>query len=293
MDFKEAFDLYEGFLRNEDNSTDDEFFLFTEAAELLYKHTGEPGYMMTLAGVYYGRKEYELAQKYYEIAAEQGDDYSNIGLGYIWYYGRTGEIDYKKAFEYFSRCKGDINAEYKLADMYRTGKYVDKDQKKYEEKIEEIYELLQYSENKHYVPEIYSRLARIRMSQGRDKEAFALLCGARKSLAKRLRHDSFFGNFTIMKGIIEDLHKNKYYTEGHPEYDIFDLYVLFEKPCSAELTLYGDNTHIKANAVEEDGAIVVECGGKWYRSAAEFIQKNSDFLTGKEPPRVKIADGSV
>ena len=96
-----------------------------------------------------------------------------------------------------------------------------------------------------------------------------------------------------MKGIIEDLHKNKYYKEDHPEYDIFDLYVLFEKPCRAELTFYGDNTHINANAVEEDGAIVVECGGKWYRSAAEFIQKNSDFLTGKEPPRVKMVDGSV
>ena len=99
-------------------------------------------------------------------------------------------------------------------------------------------------------------------------------------------------NFTIMRGIIEDLHKNKYYTEDHPEYDIFDLYVLFEKPCKAELTLYG-NKHIYASAVEEDGAIVVECDGKWYRSASDFIQKNSDLLTGKEIPRVKITDGSV
>ena len=293
MDFKEAYALYEGFLRNEENSTEDDFFLFTEAAEMLYKHTGDPGYMRTLAGVYYGRKDYELARKYYEIAAEQGDHYSNIGLGYIWYYGRTGERDYKKAFEYFSRCKGDINAEYKLADMYRTGKYVDKDEQKYREKIEEIYELLQYSTERHYVPEIYSRLARIRMSQGREKEAYELLCGARKRLAKRLRHDSFFGNFTIMKGIIEDLHKNKYYTEDHPEYDIYDLYVLFEKPCRAELTIHGDSTHINVNAVEEDGAIVVECGGKWYHSVDDFIQKNSDLLTGKEPPRVKITDGSV
>ena len=63
MDFKEAYSLYEGFLRNEENSTEDDFFLFTEAAEMLYKHTGDPGYMRTLAGVYYVRKDYELARK--------------------------------------------------------------------------------------------------------------------------------------------------------------------------------------------------------------------------------------
>ena len=34
MDFKEAYALYEGFLRNEENSTEDDFFLFTEAAEM-------------------------------------------------------------------------------------------------------------------------------------------------------------------------------------------------------------------------------------------------------------------
>ena len=63
MDFNEAYALYEGFLRNEDNSTEDDFFLFTEAAEMLYKHTGDPGYMRTLAGVYYGRKDYDLARE--------------------------------------------------------------------------------------------------------------------------------------------------------------------------------------------------------------------------------------
>lgn len=58
-------------------------------------------------------------------------------LGYIWYYGRTGERDYKKAFEYFSKMmdKGNLVAEYKVADMYKNGYYVDKDQNKYENMI--------------------------------------------------------------------------------------------------------------------------------------------------------------
>lgn len=295
MDIKEAYDLYTDYLDKGIYCDDDEFFIFTEVAQLLYERTGEAKYMRSLGGMYYERKEFDLARKYYEIAAEKGDHFANIGLGYIWYYGRTGERDYKKAFEYFSRCKGDINAEYKLADMYHTGKYVEKDEAKYEAKIEEIYELLQQSKTKRYVPEIYSRLARIRMKQGMYEEAYILLCQARGVLADRIMNDRSFGDYEIMKGIIRDLHSMDIYYEKHPYYDIFDMYVLFEKPCKAELvrselndTWENDEYPLPINAVEEDGAVVIEYEGEWYRSADDFIKNNNDMLEDSTIPHIRI-----
>ena len=289
MDFKEAYDIYENYLQNSSFADDEDFFMFTEVVQLLYESTGDAKYMCDLGGAYYERKEFDLARKYYEIATEKGNYYANIGLGYIWYYGRTGECDYKKAFEYFSSCKGDINAEYKLADMYRTGKYVAKDQAKYEAKIEEIYDLLQHSKDKYYVPDIYSRLARIRKSQSRFKEEYVLLCNARKVLEYRIIRDNFFGDYSVMKGIIQELHQNEFYRDK--QYDIFDLYVLFEKPHKAELIIDGKPQAV--SAVEEDGTVVVECNGKWYRSADDFIKNSHDLLEEGNIPCVRIINGSV
>ena len=119
MDFNEAYKIFRNYLEAGLYTNDDDFFLFTEVAQLLYDCTSDLAFMRSLGGVYYEKKEFDLARKYYEIAAEKGDKGACIGLGYIWYYGRTGETDYKKAFEYFSQCKGDINAEHKIADMKR------------------------------------------------------------------------------------------------------------------------------------------------------------------------------
>ena len=56
-------------------------------------------------------------------------------MGYIWYYGRTGERNYKKAFEYFSTMmeKENLVATCKIADMYKNGYYVEKNQEKYKD----------------------------------------------------------------------------------------------------------------------------------------------------------------
>ena len=49
------------------------------------------------------------------MAATYDYDPAYEGLAYIWYYGRTGERDFKKAFEYFSKLmeKGDPVSTYK------------------------------------------------------------------------------------------------------------------------------------------------------------------------------------
>ena len=49
---------------------EDDIFAFTEALGLLIEETKNPRYMMGLGGFYYEEKRFDLALKYYEMAAE-------------------------------------------------------------------------------------------------------------------------------------------------------------------------------------------------------------------------------
>ena len=103
--------------------TEEDVFLFTEALNYLIEETKDPGYMLELGGYYYGERKFDLALKYYELAAEYKLIDAYDCLGYIWYYGRTGKRDYEKAFKYFSLSAeaGNLQAAYKVADMYKNG----------------------------------------------------------------------------------------------------------------------------------------------------------------------------
>lgn len=85
-----------------------------------------------LGGLYYtgriGKQDYNKAAKYYTQAISLGDFQAAENLGYIYYYGRIGKVDYEKAFKYFSLAATSgiqPRAEYKIADMYMNGFYVD------------------------------------------------------------------------------------------------------------------------------------------------------------------------
>ena len=122
------------------NHSEEEDFEYTEALSFLIEKTKDPMYMTELGAYYYGKKKFNLALKYYNLAAECGDEYAILDLGYIWYYGRTGVKDYEKAFKYYERAAsmGNITARYKMADMYKNGYYVGKDYDKYKEIIESL-----------------------------------------------------------------------------------------------------------------------------------------------------------
>lgn len=77
--------------------------------------------MLELGGMYYDQRRFDLALKYYEMAAECGSVSAEVGLGYIWYYGRTGETDYEKAFYYYDKAskEGDITEALYLYDVAR------------------------------------------------------------------------------------------------------------------------------------------------------------------------------
>jgi tetratricopeptide (TPR) repeat protein len=270
MTVKEARKIAESFDKNQ-NPSEDDIFMFTEAMNFLIEEEHDPGDMMYLGGYYYEIKRFDLALKYYEMAATYDYDPAYEGLAYIWYYGRTGERDFKKAFEYFSKLmdKGDPVSTYKVADMYRNGYYVEKDQKKYEQIIEELYPKVKDMNNVFDpVPEVFTRLARIRTSQGREEEAVNLYLYAKDFLAQRIRHNAFFGNLNIMKWLIDDLYELIEFDDEY--FDFFDLYYLLRTPHKVSF-IYEDNEQ-SLESVMEGNECTVCFNGKWFHSRDDFFK---------------------
>lgn len=251
--------------------TEEEFFEFTEAMNFLIEKEQDPRDMLYLGGVYYELKNFDLALKYYEMAASYDYDPAYECLGYIWYYGRTGVKDYKKAYECFSRLmeKGDLVATYKIADMYKNGYYLPKDQNKYEEMIESLYpKVIKCNDVFDPVPEVYTRLAKIRTAQGKIREAVDLYFKAKHYLAQRIRYNAFFGNMNIMKWLIDDLYELIPFDEE--DFDFYDLYYLLKFPHTVTFVAYGEMHEIVSE--KDEGTCAVCFDGEWFRDSEEFIR---------------------
>ena len=252
--------------------TDEEEFLFIEAMNFLIEEKKDPRDMMYLGGYYYELKRFDLALKYYGMAAAMDYDEAYECLGYIWYYGRTGERDYKKAFEYFSKMmdKGNLVAAYKVADMYKNGYYVDKDMDKYKKIIENLYVKVQNCRNVFDpVPEIYIRLARIRTDEGNSYEAVDLYLRAKDWLAQRIKFNAFFGNLNIMKWLIDDLYELIEFDKEF--FDFYDLYYLMKTP--HEIRFCYKNEEMNLRTEMEGDECVVCYNGKWYHSRDDFFKQ--------------------
>ena len=270
MTVQEAEQIVRSFDENR-KATEEDVFMFTEALGFLIEERHDPADMMYLGGYYYEMKKFDLALKYYEMAATYDYDPAYECLGYIWYYGRTGARDYKKAFEYFSKLmdKGEPVATYKVADMYRNGYYVEKDQKEYEEIIENLYPKVRDLRDVFApVPEVFTRLARIRVSQGRKDDAVDLYLYAKDFLAQRIKYNAFFGNLNIMKWLIDDLYELIDFDEGF--FDFFDLYYLLKRPNKITFFL-GEREH-SVESVLEGGECAVCFDGKWFHSRDDFFR---------------------
>lgn len=278
MTIPEARKIIEDYYRKPSHTERDDFLL-TEAYGYLIEEQHNPEDMMSLGGHYYEHRNFDLALKYYELAATY--DYENAYecLGYVWYYGRTGERDFKKAYEYFSKAmeKGSPIAAYKIADMYKNGYYVEKDEAKYEQIIEDLYIK---SKDMHpvfsCVTDIYTRLARIRRGQGRTEEAISLFMDAKCFLAEKLTYNKFFGDLNVMKWLIDDLYDLTDFDES--SFDFYDLYYLLKSPHKITFR-YKNKTH-SLESVMEGGETVICFDGKWFAGMDDFFMK---ACLGDEP----------
>lgn len=271
MTIVEARKIVDEFEDNTKKVSEEDFFMFTEAMDFLINEEHRPQDMVFLGGVYYEMKRFDLALKYYEMAATYDYDEAFECLGYIWYYGRTGERDFKKAYEYFSKMmeKGNLEATYKVADMYKNGYFVEKNQDTYEKMIEELYPKVSMCRNVFDpVPEVYTRLARIRKNQGKIEEAVNLYLRSKDFLAQRIRFNAFFGNLNVMKWLIDDLYELIEFDEEY--FDFYDLFYLLKTPHRISFN-YKDTVHNLESVIEGDEC-VINYDGKWFHSRDDFFR---------------------
>ena len=109
---------------------------------------------LNLGAMYYGGefipRDFKKAIHYYEQATQSDEEEIQLrawsNLGYCYYYGRDIPVDDEKAFNCYMRAaiQRDANALYKIGDMYRYGRYVNKDEQMallfYHQALNEVYE---------------------------------------------------------------------------------------------------------------------------------------------------------
>ena len=284
MTRSEALQFISAFYRNPNPGADD-MFLFEEAQHFLIETYHNPADMHNLAFHYLEQKRHDLELKYLEMAAEYKYPPALEELGYIWYYGQTGEVDYKKAYEYFSEALSlddDVVkawAEHKLADMYHNGFYVEKDEVKYRHMIESLYNRIMNPGKLHSIyplPElrlpfcdVFLRLAGIRAEEGKTEEALELLHEARIRLSEDIRNNpAWWGNIEVMDNVVSLQYELGYKAT---RLDIFDLFGLANEECTIAM-LYGDRRFVIEVVQDEEGHSI-GFDGKWYRTAREFFEK--------------------
>lgn len=275
---KEAYDII-CTLHGLGNLSEEERFSYTEALKFLIEEFHDPKDMMYLGEYYYELREFDLALKYYEMAATYDYDWAYVWLGYVWYYGRTGTIDYEKAFDYFSKVmeKGNLVATYKVADMYKNGYFVEKNQTTYEAMIEDLYSRVKDTTNYFEpLPEVFTRLARIRISQDKLEEAVELYLKAKDVLAQRIDdYAPFFWNLNIMKWLVNDLYELVRFDES--EMDLYDLYYFLKEEHHVAAEYHGSMYHIES--VKEESAMQIHfyCEeiklDEWYYTIEDFFKK--------------------
>ena len=265
----EATRIIDKYFRNDNPSEDDEF-VFTEACQFLIETENDSEAMVNLGGYYYGKEKYDLAEKYYLMAFDAGDKWAADGLGYIYYYGRVGARDYKKAFYYFSLAKdnGNLEAAMKIADMYHNGFGIDKDDEKYKAILLDIFEKIKDT-NKlgDPYPEVAHRLADIYINEGHGGDASEMLIKGKSFIEQRIRYNPFWGNFIVCRRLISLLYKVIEFDEDN--FNFFDLFYVLSKPHTVKLT-YNGKQYLIESFFDED-AMRVKCNDKYYKSIENFL----------------------
>lgn len=242
-----------------------------EALEYLISETHDPVHITHLGSVHYGDKRFDLALKYYELAATYDFAPAYQCLGYIWYYGRCGTVDYKKAYECYCKAAelGDTVAEYKIGDMYKNGYYVEQSYEKHCEIVERVYEKIKDADIlEEPTAQVFLRMARIRKKQGRIDEAIVFLIRARADMRRFFVYAPDFYEVENMRCMTEELYE--LIPCDMQDLNLFDLLFVLKKPC--KVTFYYKSKQYEVESVEEDGGISVRFEDKWYRSIKTFFE---------------------
>lgn len=260
---------------NCDNPKEPDRILYVESLEYLIAETKDPKYMTELAWYYCDMKRFDLEIKYLEMATEYDYLPAYEELGYMYYYGQHGVQDYEKAFKCFSKGaegkdgEGSKWCRFKLADMYRFGCYVEKDEQKYREIIEQLFtEIKSPCRLSNPFPEIALRLAGIRAEDGDRDEAIRLLQTAKPFMAERLSYDPFWGHIEVMGRIVRFLYDLTPIDEA--DMDFYDLFSVTRACRSVSFKRNGTEYRID---ISDDDEHALHFEGKWYRDFEELCNK--------------------
>ena len=119
------------------------------------------------------------------------------------------------------------------------------------------------------LPEVFTRLAKIRSEEGSAEEALRLYDIARDFLSQRIQYHPFFGNLNIMKWMIADIYKLRKFDPS--VMSLFDLYHVLSAPAKVQFTFEGLPHEVES--VPEDGNLSIRFDDKWYRTVDDFFKK--------------------
>lgn len=251
-------------------------FMLVEALEFLIEKTKEPKYMHELAWYYATIKRIDLEEKYLMMAAEYDYGLSIMELGYIYYYGQNGVVDYKKAYQSFKKASKLCSEPdkywcmYKLADFYHNGYYVKKNEEKYRKMIENLHKKMGWSKYlSDPYPEVAYRLANIRIEDKDKSDAIYLLESAKCFMQQRLKYEPFWGHIELMGMIV-----NRLYGISDFDYDdvtLYDLFYLIDKHKSISFKYQGEKYSIEVD--KSQGELAIKFGDTWYKSKQDFFEK--------------------
>ena len=163
--------------------------------------------------------------------------------------------------------------------MYHHGLYVKKDDARYRKMIEEAYkevkEMIRYLNDP--LPEIYYRMAGIKVADGEKDEALDLLYIAKRFMAERLSYEAFWGHIEVMGRIINLMYDIDEFDED--DFDLYDCFKISHTPCRVMFE-YSDGEYEITMTGEVNEGICFD--NKWYRSFSELLEKaqiNGDKLT--------------
>ncbi|RKM56822.1 sel1 repeat family protein [Butyrivibrio sp. CB08] len=251
-------------------------FMVVEALEYLIETTKDPKYMHELAWYYATIKRVDLEEKYLLMATEYNYGMSFMELGYIYYYGQNGVVDYKKAYQSFSKgaklCEAPDKywCMYKLADFYHNGYYVKKNEDKYRKMIEGLYSKMRFPKYlSEPFPEVVYRLANIRIEDKKISDAVYLLECGKEFMQERLRVEPFWGHIELMGLIVNTL-----YGVRNFDYDdivFWDLFYLVDRHKDISFKYQGNIYKIETDNSQAE--VAIKFGDVWYKSKQDFFEK--------------------
>ncbi|MCD8294041.1 MAG: hypothetical protein LUE27_02175 [Clostridia bacterium] len=248
-----------------------------------YANTSAYGMNMLIANILDSQKKYEDILSLFRdnpsnpVYADYAGDIMNDGY--------LGEPDYEKAYEYyrFAAYRGHVLAMYKLAFMYRDGRYVEKD---YEEckrlLLQDYYAVTDVSD--YYLPTIAEallELSRAGQASGNTKDALKAVSIIVDGLEHVWAHGATVTETDIK--CVEQMYALKPFAKSKRR--LADLLLILQKPGKVSFTVQGKKH--TAETVERDGEIIVAYEGQYYRDPADFM--NRAEIDGK-PMRVYAND---